>query len=431
MLRISQIFAKAYVRILTQKSGHAYAWLVVAMLWAVCFLNYADRQTIFSVFPLLGTDLRLTNFQLGIIGGSFMWMYALCGPFAGWLSDRYSRRALILGALIFWSLMTAVTALAHTFASLTLVRALGGLGEAFYFPAAMSMMSDYHGPMTRSRAMSIHQSSVYVGTIAGGTISGYLGQHYGWKSSFPDLGAAGMVLALLLVFLLREPVRGAADVDARESTAGKPWGVVEDLRAVISNRMAMLLVLAFIGANFVAAVFLTWMPTFLHQKFHMSLSLSGLNSTVYMQVASVLGVLSGGYLADAWQKRSRGGRILTQAFGLFCGVPFLFLTGWTASAVLLIGAMVAFGYFKGMYDANIFASLYDVVPVERRGASAGILNSLGWLGGGFAPVVIAFGADRYGMSRSISATAGVYLMVGLLMLYAARKVRLKPRLQQR
>lgn len=395
------------------------------MLWLVCFLNYADRQAIFSVFPLLGTELHLSNFELGIIGGSFMWVYALCGPFAGWLSDRFSRRSIILGALVFWSLMTAATALAHTFASLTLVRALGGLGEAFYFPAAMSMMSDYHGSATRSRAMSVHQSSVYVGSIAGGTISGYLGQYYGWKSSFLWLGAAGIVLGLVLVLFLKEPVRGAADAGALETAPDKPWGIVEDFRAVISNRMAMLLVLAFIGANFVAAVFLTWMPTFLHQKFHMSLSLSGLNSTVYIQIASVLGVLSGGALADSWQKKSRGGRILAQAFGLLCGVPFLFLTGWSASVALLIGAMIGFGYFKGIYDANIFASLYDVVPVERRGASAGILNSMGWLGGGFAPVLIAIGASRYGMSASISATAVIYLMVGLLMVYAARQLRPK------
>ena len=165
------------VRVLSENTSRAYAWLVVAMLWLVCFLNYADRQAIFSIFPLLGTELHLTNFELGIIGGSFMWVYALCGPFAGWLSDRFSRRAIILGALLFWSLMTAATALAHTFASLTLVRALGGLAEAFYFPAAMSMMSDYHGAATRSRAMSVHQSSVYAGSIAGGTISGYLGQY--------------------------------------------------------------------------------------------------------------------------------------------------------------------------------------------------------------------------------------------------------------
>jgi len=389
------------------------------MLWAVCFFNYADRQAIFSVFPLLGTQLHLSSVQLGIVGGSFMWVYALFGPFAGWLSDRFSRSSIILGALIFWSLTILATALARSFAELTLVRALGGFGEAFYFPAAMSLISDYHGPATRSRAMSLHQSSVYFGSIAGGTISGVLGQYYGWRSSFLFFGAAGIVLGLLLVLVLKEPVRGMADV--LETRTAKQSGIVKEFREVLGNRMVQVLILAFIGANFVAVVFLTWLPTFLYQKFHMSLSMAGFNSTVYIQIASVLGVLTGGVLADAFHKKSRSGRMITQALGLLCGVPFLFLTGSTASIALLIVAMIGFGYFKGIYDANIFASLYDVVAVEHRGAAAGILNSLGWLGAGFAPIAVAVGAEHYGMSASLSATAVIYLLIGLLLFAAARR----------
>lgn len=395
------------------------------MLWFVCFLNYADRQAIFSVFPLLGTHLHLSPVQLGVIGGSFMWVYALCGPFAGWLSDRLSRRSLIIGALIFWSFMTAATAIAHTFGELVVVRALGGLGEAFYFPAAMSLLSDYHGPSTRSRAMSVHQSSVYAGSIAGGTLAGFLGQYYGWRSSFYVLGAAGIVLALILSMLLKEPARGAADAASPSFPSQDQAEPIAGFRDVLSNRVAVLLILVFIGANFVAAVFLTWMPTFLYQKFHMSLSMSGLNSTVYIQVASVLGVLTGGVLADSFQKERRGGRMLAQALGLICGVPFLFFTGWAGSFAFLILAMAGFGYFKGLYDANIFASLYDVVPTEHRGAAAGLLNSLGWLGAGFAPIAIALGSARYGMSASISATAAIYLLIGLLMLYVAQQLGAK------
>ncbi len=159
------------------------------MLWCVCLLNYADRQAIFSVFPLLKTQMQLSDVQLGLVGSSFMWMYALFGPFAGSLSDRFPRKSLVLGALLFWSFATAATALTHTFTQLMICRALGGLGEAFYFPAAMSLISDYHGAATRSRAMSLHQSGVYAGTIAGGALSGLIGQNYGWRSSFVILGS--------------------------------------------------------------------------------------------------------------------------------------------------------------------------------------------------------------------------------------------------
>jgi sugar phosphate permease len=285
--------------------------------------------------------------------------------------------------------------------------------------------------------MSLHQSAVYAGSIAGGAVSGFVGQYYGWRSSFVLFGGVGVLLGVLLWMLLKEPTRGMSEpapfasqsnaFPAGPSAVSHPdthagGNILAGFAEVFRNPMVLLLAAVFIGANFVAVVFLTWMPTFLYQKFHMSLAMAGLNGTAYLQIASVLGVLSGGLLADSLVKKLYGGRLLTQSLGLLCGVPFLFLTGWTTSVPWLILAMVGFGYFKGLYDANIFAGLYDVVPVARRGAAAGILNSLGWLGGGFAPIAIAVAAQRYGMSASISATAGIYLFIGLLLLWGARRL---------
>jgi MFS family permease len=181
--------------------------------------------------------------------------------------------------------------------------------------------------------------------------------------------------------------------------------------------------LAFVGTNFVAVVFLTWMPSFLYGKFHMSLSIAGLNGTMYLQLSSVVGVLCGGLLADHLARKFAGGRMLTQALGLFLGIPFLFFTGWAASVPSVVLGMVGFGYCKGLYDANIFASLYDVVALKRRGIAAGLLNSMGWLGGGFAPIAIALAANKYGMGPSISGTAFVYCISGLLMLLAAQRTK--------
>jgi MFS family permease len=406
-----------------------YKWFVVGMLWLVCFFNYADRQAIFSVFPLISRQFSLTAVQLGVLGSSFMWMYALFGPFAGWLCDRFPRKTLILGALLFWSVATGATAFSRSYWQLVLCRSLGGLGEAFYFPASMSLISDYHRE-TRSRAMSIHQSSVYAGTIAGATVSGVIGQFYGWRSSFLLFGILGVLLSLSLWTLLRERARGMSEqpsnpdlvpglkIDQRTSLFGS-------LKELLANPAVLLLITVFMGANFVAVVLLAWMPTFLYQKFHMSLSMAGFSATAYLQAASVLGVLWGGFLADAMVKRGgkwqHQGRVFTQSLGLLCGTPFLFLTGWTISVPLLILAMIGFGFFKGMYDANIFASLHDVVSVERRGIAVGIMNSLAWLGGGVAPIAIAVAAGRYGMGAAISATAGIYLLLGLLMLWQATR----------
>jgi MFS family permease len=351
-----------------------------------------------------------------------MWMYALFGPLAGWLCDRLPRKTLVLGGLIAWSLVTALTAVCHTYGQLVLCRALSGLGEAVYLPASMSLIGDYHAAATRSRAMSLHQSSVYVGSIAGGAISGLVGQFYGWRSSFILFGAGGLLFALVVGEFLMEPARGSSEQAA--TTLSPAYGgsnLLDELKALLASPIVRLLIVAFVGANFVAVVFLTWMPSFLYGKFHMSLSMAGLNGTLYLQLSSVVGVLCGGLLADYLIRRFAGGRMLTQALGLFLGIPFLFFTGWAASVPAVVLGMIGFGYCKGLYDANIFASLYDVVAVRQRGIAAGLLNSLGWLGGGFAPVVIALAASRYGMGPSISGTAFVYCLSGLLMLLAARR----------
>jgi MFS family permease len=181
--------------------------------------------------------------------------------------------------------------------------------------------------------------------------------------------------------------------------------------------MVWILISVFVGANFVASIFLTWMPSFLYNKFQMSLSMAGLNATFYLQVASVLGVITGGFLADKLARKFRGGRMMAQALGLMCGVPFIFLTGWTLSVPILILALVGFGYFKGLYDANLWASLHDVVRPENRATAVGFMNSIGWFGGAIAPIAIAYASNQYGMSASISATSVLYLIFGLLMIF--------------
>jgi MFS family permease len=410
-----------------QPQDRSYKWLVVGMLWFVCFFNYADRQAIFAVFPLIKQQLVLTDVQLGVVGAAFMWMYALFGPVAGWLCDRLPRKSLVLGGLIAWSLVTALTAVCHTYVQLVLCRALSGLGEAVYIPASMSLIGDYHGASTRSRAMSLHQSSIYVGSIAGGAVSGLVGQFYGWRWSFILFGSCGLLFGVVVGKFLQEPVRGSSDRAAfLPVTPGEGSSLFEELKILLLSPIVRLLILAFVGANFVAVVFLTWMPSFLYGKFHMSLSMAGLNGTMYLQLSSVVGVLCSGLLADILARRYAGGRLLTQALGLFLGIPFLFFTGWAASVPAVVLGMIGFGYCKGIYDANIFASLYDVVAVRQRGIAAGMMNSLGWLGGGFAPIVIALAAAKYGMSASISATAFVYCISGLLMLLAARRTILTP-----
>jgi MFS family permease len=384
------------------------------MLWAIACFNYADRQAVFSVFPLLEKEFGLSSLQLGFLGSSFAWAYGLSGPVAGMIVDRIERRTAVLAGLQIWSSICAATAMATTFPQLVLFRAAEGLGETIYFPGSMSLIADYHGPRTRSRAMGLHQTSVYIGTIAGGFFAGKIGQVYGWRWSFVVFGGLGMVLGVVLYKALKEPPRGALEGGALARPAFAVF-----LRTLLRTPSAMLLMLAFLCANFVAVVLLTWMPKYIHDAFHFDLAMSGLTATLYVQLASLVGAMAGGWLADTWRERSRRGRIAVQLVGVLGGAPFVLLCGATTTVAWLIVALTAWGLFKGLYDANIFASLFDVVAPEFRGTAVGTMNALGWLaGGGSAPIAIGWVANKTGLGAAIGFASVVYLGAAALLIGA-------------
>jgi MFS family permease len=396
-----------------------YKWYLVAMLWWISFFNYADRQAIFSVFPLLQEELGIDKGQLGLLGSSFAWVYGLSAPFAGAIVDRVRRKSAILGGLYVWSVICMATAWSRNLAHLLFFRAAEGLGETFYYPASVSILSAYHGKHTRSRALGFHQTSVYVGTIGGGFFAGLIGQYRGWRWSFIVFGALGILLGIALSRFVIEPARaGLDDESGPDLTPRGPLPLGDVLRLIIHTPTLVALMLAFLCANFVALVLLAWMPSFLHEKFDLGLAWSGLTATLYVQVASMVGSPFGGWLADELRRRTPAGRTAVQAIGVFGGAPFVFLCGQSESVSGLILILSAWGFFKGLYDANIFASAFDVVPPEARGTVAGVMNLVGWLGGGSAPLVIGRLAMTYGLSMAISSAAVVYIAAGILLLAA-------------
>jgi MFS family permease len=405
-----------------------YKWWVVAMLWLISFFNYADRQAITSVFPLLEREMHLTPVQLGLLGSAFAWVYGLAAPFAGMIVDRVRRKTAILGGLQAWSVICMATVLSWDFKHLFFWRAAEGLGETFYYPASMSFISDYHGRDTRSRAMGLHQTSVYMGTIGGSFFAGLIGQSYGWRWSFIVFGGLGVILGLVLNRYLVEPVRGATEVvdAARElgtTTHGGPAGIrlsfAEFLRLVGRTPTLLCLMGAFMCANFVALVLLSWMPKFVYDKFGLSLAMSGLTATVFVQLASMVGSPTGGWLADTLRRRTPRGRIAVQMLGVLGGAPFVMVCGLAPSVGTLIVALTAWGFFKGLYDANIWASAFDGARPAARGAAAGFMNAVGWLaGGGTAPIVIGWIAQRESLGLAIALASTVYVAAAALLLTA-------------
>ena len=292
-----------------------YKWAVVGMLWFVCFLNYADRMAISSALPLLEQKYDFNKEQLGLISSAFMWVYALTAPMAGQAVDRLSRKMLILGGLFVWSFVTGLTALCTKVWQFVFVRGFEGFGETFYFPASMSLVSDYHGPSTRSRAMSIHQTSVYAGTIAGSIGTAWLidpaGLALPWQAPFLGFGAAGVVLAFALWFFVREPGRNEAQrreafeqyIDGK-SLPGAPRQVPlsQFLPDLVRTPTVFLLMLAFVAANLVAGVILSWTTTFIFETFGGRLEGFGPSlflASVVAMLSIQLGSMAGSVLAES------------------------------------------------------------------------------------------------------------------------------------
>jgi MFS family permease len=408
------------------KSG-SYKWLVVVLFWLIYFLNQADRQVLFSVFPLVKQDLRLSDTQLGLLGSAFFWVYAILVPIAGNLGDVLSRKNLIVFALLLWSAATCASGLTGGLVLLIVFRALTGGGEAFYYPSANSILSDYHGQETRALAMGIHQTSVYFGIVASGTLAGYVGQQFGWRWAFVGFGTAGVLLAALAWRTLREPARGAAEGQRAEAPLPAPPSRAAVAPATLSLKQrlyesvrtptALLLMGAFVGFKLVDAAYLTWMPTLLYRKFGLSLATAGFHATFWHHVGAALGVLAGGRLADRYALRSRLSRPLVQVVGLIGGAPFIFLLGWSADTVVVYGSLALFGVFRGLYDSNLFASLYEVVRPEGRATATGLMLSVAFLAGGTAPLVIGWLGQRLGLGLALASTAVFFVAAGGLILF--------------
>jgi MFS family permease len=427
-----------------------YKWWVVFMLWFVCFLNNGDRQAISAILPKLQDEFHFSAAQLGIIGSAFMWVYAANSPIAGWLGDKLRRKDLILGGCFFWSIIAACTGLCSKVWHFVIVRGLEGFGETFYFPASMSLVSDYHGKATRSKAMSFHQSSVYLGNVIGSWVTATMAVKYGWRSGFFLFGALGVILSIVLYKFIIEPKRGQSDEppihtaevpnpapDAElerpeDALAVLPYATPpqQPTRAWLLKPSVWLLFLTFLGANFVSAIFLVWSPTYLVRKFNFQLATAGLSGTAFIYLACAVGAPTGGICADFLRRRFVGGRMLVQATGLTIGAGFVFLVGATNSVGVLLASMTVFGFGKGLYDSNIFASLYDAVDSRARATAAGFMNTLGWVGGALGPLYVGLftqygsGTAVQNMSRAIAST-GVFYIVGALLLLSVAFIFIK------
>lgn len=383
-----------------------YKWELVLLLWIAFFFNQADRQIFNVLLPLIRDDLDLTDADMGLVASVLTLVYGLLVPIAGLLGDRVSKKKIIIISLIIWSSATLLTGFSTLLAELIFLRSVAtGGGEAFYSPSANAVISANHDDRTRATALSLHQTSLYVGVIFSGYIAGVFAEMYGWRNTFYIFGGFGILLGVVLYFRMEEDKIIKTAFKSDEISAIK-----ESVYMFWGNRTAVLLTFAFAGMQFVGIGFLTWMPTFLHEVFGFSLARSGFDATFYHHVGAFLGVIVGARLADRFVNYYAGVRIFFQALGLLLGAPFIYIMSVSDSIFLVYIAMTCFGVFRGFYDSNIFASLYSVIKVRHRTTATGFMLMFAFIVGSLSPLLLGMLKPVLGLSNGFALLSIVYLL---------------------
>jgi MFS family permease len=356
---------------------------VIALLAPVVLLNYMDRQMMAAMkYSLMGDVTGLdTEAKWGLLPAAFKWTYAALSPLGGYIADRFSKKHVIVLSLFVWSAVTWATGHAQTFEQLMWSRAVMGVSEAFYFPAGLALITDYHTGPTRSRAVGIHHMALYAGIMLGG-FSGYVADApgLGWRRAFDAAGVAGVCYAVPLFFLLKNAPRAAA--------AGAPAGraglsVARAFGGLLSNKYFVMLVIYFTLPGLAGWVVKDWMPSILKEQFDIGQGKAGVSAALYVNIAAIIGVLLGGWLADRRMRRTERGRIQVGVLGLCCIIPALFGTGNAGTLPVAVAFLMLFGLGYGFFDCNSMPILCQVARPELRATGYGIMNLAGISLGGF------------------------------------------------
>ncbi len=391
-----------------------YKWELIILLWLAFFFNQADRQVFNVVLPSIRDDLRLTDAHMGLIATILILVYGLLVPIAGMIGDRFNKKYIIIISLMVWSSATLVTGLSYTLLQLIFLRSVAtGGGEAFYSPSANAIIGEYHHK-TRALALSIHQTALYVGIICSGYLTGFIADLYGWRTAFYIFGGFGIILAVILYYRMKDTVV----LQTSRSIYHSIRGIKEVLSVFFKKPTALLLTLAFAGMNFVGIGFITWMPTFLHERFNFSLARAGFDATFYHHVAAFIGVLLGAWIADRLASRVIGVRAGVQMAGLLMGAPFIYLMSKNDSMLIIYVALACFGLCRGIYDSNIFAALYDVVEIQFRSAATGFMLTFAFIIGAISPYILGVLKPTFGLSNGLALLSVVYIFSAICILIA-------------
>ena len=376
--------------------NRSYKWFLIAMLSCAFFFHQADRALFGLLTIPIQSDLHLTDVQIGWINTTLSWTLAAMTDVAGFLGDRFSRKWIITLSLIAWSLMTICMGFIGGFAGALFFRSIAtGVGESFYAPSAYALIAVHHKE-TRSVALSIHQAALYVGLMVSGLavawMLGFLGT---WRNVFIAFGAAGCALGVIFIWALRDGTNSCSNRPTQLSTSN--FRLSTSLRAYFCNPSALCATAGFVAIVFVNNAYLFWVPKFAAEKFAIGVGEAGKGVMLWHHLFAFAAILAGGITTDHFVKKMPRFRLGFQSVALLCGAPALLWIGLAPSFASLLVAASAYGVFRGFFEVNTHASLFDVVAPDHRSTAVGLLNMIAFFFGGLSGVAMGALSQRWGV----------------------------------
>lgn len=383
-----------------------YPWIVVALLWAVALLNYMDRQMLSTMKPSMQIDIHelQTAANFGYLMAIFLWIYGLMSPISGIIADKVNRKWLIVGSLFVWSAVTFAMGYAKTFDQLYWLRAVMGVSEALYIPAGLSLIADYHSSKTRSLAVGIHMTGLYMGQALGG-FGATIADKFSWQQAFHSFGIVGIVYSALLIFFLREK-RTADEKKPGDAIAVKTKApLLKGLGILFTNISFWIILFYFAIPSLPGWGVKNWLPTLFAQNLGIDMSRAGPLSTITIAASSFIGVIFGGILSDRWVQKNLRGRIYTSAIGLGLTIPALLFIGFGHSLFAVIGSAFCFGFGFGMFDANNMPILCQFVSKKYQATAYGLMNMVGVFAGAFITDLLGKSTDAGNLGKDFAMLA--------------------------
>lgn len=405
------------------KNKKFYPWLVVALLWVVALLNYMDRQMLSTMQDAMKLDIvELQKAEaFGALMAVFLWIYGIVSPFAGVVADRVSRKKLVVGSLFVWSAVTYLMGYATDFTQLYWLRALMGVSEALYIPSAQSLIADWHEGKSRSLAIGIHMTGLYVGQAVGG-FGATIAATFSWHSTFYWFGIIGIAYSVVLALLLHDKPKAVAAVSAspNPATLMKKESLWRGLSVVLSTWAFWVILIYFAVPSLPGWATKNWLPTLFADNLGLDMAQAGPMSTITIAASSFVGVLLGGVLSDKWVLRNIRGRIYTSAIGLGMTIPALVLLGFGHSVVAVVGAGMLFGIGFGMFDANNMPILCQIISAKYRATAYGIMNMVGVFAGAAVTQLLGKWTDGGNLGMGFAVLGGIVIVALVLQLVCLR-----------